>query len=83
MIHTHPPNSLSLPTRSEALALHIKRLTREQFACLSRCAKGISLRFEASEIVDALVLDGYVEKGVAGVVTLTVKGRQFLRTHAR
>jgi len=63
--------------------LHIKRLTDEQFACLSRCAKGISLRFEASEIVDALVLDGYVEKGVAGVVTVTVKGRQFLRTHAR
>ena len=63
--------------------MHIKRLTDEQFACLSRCAKGISLRFEASEIVDALVLDGYVEKGVAGVVTVTVKGRQFLRTHAR
>jgi hypothetical protein len=49
---------------------------------LSRCAKGISLRFEASEIVDALVAGGYAEKGVAGIVALTVKGQQYLRTHA-
>jgi hypothetical protein len=82
MILSHAPKSLSVANPSEALALQIKRLTGEQFACLSRCAKGISLRFEASEIVDALVLDGYVEKGVAGVVTVTIKGRQFLRTLA-
>ena len=82
MIHNHSPKSLSVANPSEALALHTKRLTGEQFVCLSRCAKGISLRFEASEFVDALILDGYAEKGVAGVVTVTAKGQQYLRTHA-
>jgi hypothetical protein len=82
MIHNHASKSLSVAHPSEVLALHKKRLTGEQFACLSRCAKGISLRFEASEFVDALILDGYAEKGVAGVVTVTVKGQQYLRTHA-
>jgi hypothetical protein len=75
------PKSLSIAYSSEALALHATRLTGEQFECLSRCAKGISLRFEASEIVDALVAGGYAEKGVAGIVALTVKGQQYLRTH--
>jgi len=82
MIHNHPPKSLSIANPSVALALHATRLTGEQLECLSRCAKGISLRFEASEFVDALILDGYAEKGVAGVVTVTVKGQQYLRTHA-
>jgi hypothetical protein len=82
MIHSHAPKPLSVANPSEVLALHTKRLTGEQFARLSRCAEGISLRFEASEFVDALILDGYAEKGVAGVVTVTVKGRQYLRTHA-
>jgi hypothetical protein len=58
------------------------RLTREQLEALSRCAKGISLRFEAPEIVDALIAGGYAQKGVAGVVTVTAKGQQYLRTHA-
>jgi hypothetical protein len=66
---------------SETLTLHKTRLTGEQLECLSRCAKGISLRFEASEIVDALIVGGYAEKGVAGVVTVTAKGQQYLRTH--
>jgi hypothetical protein len=78
----NPPKLLSLPTRSEALALHTRRLTDKQLECLSRCANGISLRFEASEIVDALVADGYAEKGVAGVVTVTAGGQEYLRTHA-
>ena len=82
MMHNHLPKSLSIAKPSEALALHATRLTGEQLECLSRCAKGISLRFEASEFVDALILDGYAEKGVAGVVTVTVKGQQYLRTHA-
>jgi hypothetical protein len=82
MILNRSPKSLSVANPSEVLALHTKRLTGEQFARLSRCAKGISLRFEASEFVDALILDGYAEKGVAGVVTVTVKGQQYLRTHA-
>jgi predicted metal-binding protein len=66
---------------SETRALHTTRLTAEQLECLSRCAKGISVRFEASELVDALVVGGYVEKGVAGVVTVTAEGREYLRTH--
>ncbi len=57
-------------------------MTSDQLERLSRCAKGISLRFEAPEIVDALVAGGYAEKGVAGVVTVTAKGHEYLRTHA-
>jgi hypothetical protein len=58
------------------------RLTDEQLEALSRCAKGISLRFEASKIVDALIDGGYAQKSVAGVVTVTAKGQQYLQTHA-
>jgi len=58
------------------------RLTREQLECLSRGAKGISLRFEAQEIVDALVTSGYAEKGVAGIITVTAEGQEYARTHA-
>ena len=82
MIHNRPLKSLSIANPPETFALHTTRLTGEQLECLSRCAKGISLRFEASEIVDALVAGGYAEKGVAGIVALTVKGQQYLRTHA-
>jgi hypothetical protein len=71
---------LSIANPSEALALHTTRLTGKQLECLSRCAKGISIRFEGSEIVDALVAGGYAEQGVAGVVTVTAKGQQYLRT---
>jgi hypothetical protein len=83
MMHNRPLKSLSIANPSETLALHITRLTGEQLECLSRCAKGISLRFERLEIVDALVAGGYAEKGVAGVVTVTANGQQYLRTHAR
>ena len=81
MLHNHPLKSLSIANPPEALALHTTHLTGEQLECLSRCAKGISLRFEASEIVDALIAGGYAEKGVASVVTVTAKGQQYLRTH--
>jgi len=57
-------------------------LTDEQLECLRRCARGISLRFEASENVDALVAGGYVKEGVARVVTVTAKGLKYLQTHA-
>ncbi len=83
MMHNRPLKSLSIANPSETLALLKTHLTGEQLECLSRCAKGISLRFEASEIVDALVAGGYAEKGVAGVVTVTANGQQYLRTHAR
>jgi hypothetical protein len=82
-----PPNlalkSLPIASPSYAFARSARRLTGEQLECLRRCAKGISLRFEASEIVDALVACGYVEEGVARVVTMTAEGHRYLQTHAR
>ena len=80
MTNNRQLKSLSIAHASETLALHTTRLTAKQFECLSRCAKGISIRFEGSEIVDALVVGGYAENGVAGVVTVTAKGQQYLRT---
>jgi hypothetical protein len=59
------------------------RLTVEQLEALRRCAKDISLRFEAWAIVNALVAGGYAEKGVAGVVTVTAKGEEYLRAYAK
>lgn len=66
---------------SQSLKSFKIRLTDEQFECLSRCARGISLRFEASEIVDALVAGGYSQIGVARVVSMTAKGHQYLQMH--
>ena len=83
MTHNRPLKSLSIGNPSEKRALLKTHLTGEQLECLSRCAKGISLRFERLEIVDALVAGGYAEKSVAGVVTVTANGQQYLRTHAR
>jgi hypothetical protein len=57
------------------------RLTREQLSSLRECAKGISLRFERPEIVNALIAGGYAERNVAGVVTVTAKGHKYLRAH--
>jgi hypothetical protein len=82
MTNIYAPKSLSIAEPSETLALLQTYLNGEQLECLSRCARGISVRFERLEIVDALVAAGYAEKGVAGVVTVTVKGRQFLSSHA-
>jgi hypothetical protein len=82
MTHDRALKPLSSANPSETLALVTTRLTGEQFDCLSRCAKGISIRFERSEIVDALVVGGYAEQGVAGVVTVTAKGQQYLQSHA-
>ena len=80
-MHNRALTLLPFATPAEALALHTTRLTTEQLESLSRCAKGISLRFEKLEIVTALVIAGYAEQGVAGVVTVTVKGQEYLRTH--
>jgi predicted metal-binding protein len=74
--------SLSVASPSEKVASFTTHLTAEQLECLSRCARGISIRFEKSEIVDALVASGYAEQGVAGVVTVTAKGQQYLQAHA-
>jgi uncharacterized protein YdaT len=58
-------------------------LTGEQLEALRRCAKGISLRFEAWAIVNALVAGGYAEKGVGSIVTVTAKGEEYLRMYAK
>jgi len=81
---THDPalKLVSVAGPSDKIASFTSRLTREQFDCLSRCARGISVRFEGSEIVDALVNGGYAEIGLVGVVTMTEKGQEYLRTHA-
>lgn len=82
MTHDGPLKSLPVANASEKIIFLKPLLTQEQFECLNRCASGISIRFERSEIVDALVAGGYAEKGVAGVVAVTTKGREYLRTHA-
>jgi len=69
-------------SQPENVAPFTPRLTEEQLQCLNRCARGISVRFERWEIVDALVDGGYAEKGIAGVLTVTAKGREYLRKHA-
>ena len=73
---------LSITDPSEKVASFTTHLTAEQLECLSRCARGISIRFDRSDLVDALVAGGYAENGLAGVVTVTAKGHEYLRTHA-
>ena len=82
MTYNRASKSLSIANPSSKVALLASRLTQEQLECLRRCAKGISVRFEREDIVGALVTGGYAEKGVAGVVTITVKGLEYLQTHA-
>ena len=82
MPNIHAKNSLSISNPAENLALLKTHLTDEQLECLRRCARGISLRFDRLEIVDALVAGGYAEKGVAGVVRVTAEGQQYLWSHA-
>jgi predicted metal-binding protein len=67
---------------SEKTAPFRPRLTPDQLECLSRCARGISVRFERQELIDALLAGGYVERGVAGVITVTARGQGYLRTHS-
>jgi hypothetical protein len=73
--------SSSNPKRSEPLAPVTTLLTGKQLECVRRCAQGISLRFEAWEIIEPLIAGGYIKQGVAGVVTVTAKGHEYLRTH--
>jgi hypothetical protein len=70
-------------SQSRSLISFTTRLTGEQLEALRRCAKGISLRFEAWIVVNALVAGGYAENGVAGVVNVTAKGEEYLRIHAK
>ena len=81
MTQPRPLKSVPIAHESQSLASFKTRLTAEQLEALRRCAKGISLRFESWAIVDALVDGGYAEKGMAGVVTATAKGKAYVRTH--
>ena len=54
------------------------RLTDIQLDRLRRCANGNTLRFEAADIVAALVDAGYATEGVGRVVTVTPEGHRYL-----
>jgi hypothetical protein len=82
MTQSRALKSLQIAYQSQALPSFTPRLTGEQLETLRRCAKGISLRFEASATVNALVTGGYAEQGVAGVVTVTPRGEEYLQAHA-
>ena len=73
---------LSLVKDSKDVAPFKPRLSAEQLECLRRGARGVTLRFERSELVDVLVEIGYAERGLAGVVTVTPAGHEFLKTHS-
>jgi hypothetical protein len=60
---------------------HVTRLTSDQLDRLRRCANGNTLRFESSDIVDALVAGGYATEGAGRVVTVTPKGHRYLLSH--
>jgi hypothetical protein len=76
-----PPKSSLAADKSRSVTSFRTRLSVEQLKALNRCAKGISLRFDDRRIVLALINAGYVQQGVAGVVTVTAKGDEYLRTH--
>jgi hypothetical protein len=83
---TQPKRNLkSVPNAdpSQPLSALTTRLTGVQLECLRRCAKGNTLRFEAADIVNALIAGGYAQNGVGGVVTVTAKGRHYLKTNTR
>jgi len=65
------------------LTLLNAHLTSVQLDSLKRCAKGISIRFENEAIVDALLVGGYAQKSLAGVISVTAKGLEYLKAHAR
>ena len=55
------------------------QLTDAQLSRLYWCENGNTLRFAAASIVDALVAAGYAREGIGRVVTVTVKGSEYLR----
>ena len=82
MTRSRAQQSLRIAYQSQSLPSFTPRLTDEQLEILRRCANGISLRFETLATVNALVAGGYAEQGVAGVVTVSAKGEEYLRAHA-
>lgn len=83
MNQSSPLKSSPAADQAQSSTSFTTRLTREQLDALSRCAKGISLRFEAWVIVNALVTGGYAEIAAAGVITITAKGEEYLQTHTK
>ena len=82
MTKTHELKSVAaIDHRAQAPAPFKTRLTTEQLEALRRCARGISLRFEAWAILNPLVNGGYAEKNLGGGVTLTAKGKDYIRMH--
>ena len=81
---TQPSAVKSSPVanNSQSVASFTTHLTSEQLHALTRCARGISLRFDALQIIEALIAGGYAKKGVAGVVTVTAEGHKYLQKHA-
>lgn len=90
---TGPPSAANEPRTTECAltsqlvamsfqAQETARLSDIELDRLSRCANGNTLRFEASEIVAALVAGGYAKEGPGRVVTVTAKGYWYLRGHA-
>jgi len=73
--------SFPIDDPSQSVSSFITRLPDEQHESLRACAKGISLRFEKSEVVNALRAAGYANKNVAGVIAFTVTGHQYMRRH--
>jgi hypothetical protein len=71
---------LRIEERSQAPGPSRMRLTDEQLEALRACANGVSLRFEKSEIVNALLEAGCAERNIAGVIRVTEKGHEYLRT---
>ena len=71
--------SWSRLNESNAMRQDEPPLTLEQLECLSRCARGLSIRFESHSIIRALVDGGYAQRGMAGVITVTTKGHEYLR----
>ena len=82
MSNSHARMQTPSPASSDSLPRYRTRLSAEQMEALSRCARGISLRFEKAEIVHALIFAGYAERGVAGVVKITSQGREYLAQRA-
>jgi hypothetical protein len=82
MTHSRGLKSLRIAYQSQSPAPMTPRLTGEHLEALRRCARGVTLRFEALETVNALVAGGYAQQGVAGVVSVTARGEEYLRAHS-
>ena len=82
MAQERTSSSVPVADRFPQLPTPAAHLTDLQLDRLDKCAHGNTLRFEAVEIVNALVAGGYAKEGIGCVVSVTAKGRQYLATLA-